>query len=204
MCEPAGSIETLLDGIAADATTNGRPLPAVVLDEAYAEFVGATLMGLRDRYPALIVVRTMSKAYALAGLRVGFAIASPEMIRRLDPYRPPGSVSVVSVAIATAALIDDREMTANVTQLVAERDRLRGALLGLGWSVGPSAANFLLVDLGTRDRAATAAEGLLRNGLVPRTFAAAHPLADHLRITVRTVDEDDRLIAAVAALEAER
>ena len=80
-----------------DAAAAGREPPIVVLDEAYAEFVGTSLIGLRDDYPNLIVVRTASKAYALAGLRIGFAVARPEMIARLNPYRPPGSISTVSV-----------------------------------------------------------------------------------------------------------
>ena len=87
---------------------HGRaPAPVVVLDEAYAEFVGTTLLGLRDVYPNLIVVRTASKAYALAGLRVGFAVARPEVIARMNPFRPPGSISTVSVTLVTEALRDD-------------------------------------------------------------------------------------------------
>ena len=84
------------------------PAPIVVLDEAYAEFVGSSLVGLRDAYPNLIVVRTASKAYALAGLRVGFAVARPEVIARMNPFRPPGSISTVSVTIVTEALRDRR------------------------------------------------------------------------------------------------
>src|SRR5438045_7881036 len=68
--EPAGTIETLLTNLAGDAETDSRPAPIVVLDEAYAEFVGVSLLNLRHDYPRLIVVRTASKAYALAGLRV--------------------------------------------------------------------------------------------------------------------------------------
>jgi histidinol-phosphate/aromatic aminotransferase/cobyric acid decarboxylase-like protein len=84
-----------------------------------------------------------------------------------------------------------------------ERSRLRAALSGLGWNVGPSVTNFLLVDLGTPMRAATTAEGLLRRGLVPRTFPATHPLASHLRLTVRGAGEDDRLIDAARAINEE-
>ena len=95
-----------------------------MLDEAYAEFVGTSLLGLRDGYPNLVVVRTISKAYALAGLRVGFAVARPEVIARLNPYRPPGSVSVVSVTVATEALLDDTILEANLARVAGERDRL--------------------------------------------------------------------------------
>ena len=71
LAEPDGTIEELLGDLAANAAAAGRQPPIVVLDEAYAEFVGRSLIGLRDRHPNLIVVRTVSKAYALAGLRVG-------------------------------------------------------------------------------------------------------------------------------------
>jgi histidinol-phosphate aminotransferase len=196
LAEPPGTIETLLGDLSADAGANGRPAPVVVLDEAYAEFVGASLLGLRHDYPRLVVVRTASKAYALAGLRVGFAVARPETIAAIAPYRPPGSVSTVSVAVVTAALEDDTVLEANLERVERERDRLAAGLRAAGWDVGPSVTNFLLVGFGSRSRAVEVAEGLLRRGLVPRTFGENHPLADHLRVTVRDTDENDRLIAA--------
>jgi histidinol-phosphate aminotransferase len=200
--EPDGTIETLLGMIAADAAADGRPLPIVVIDEAYAEFVGRSLADLRFEHPNVIVIRTASKAYALAGLRVGFAIARPELVARMNPIRPPGSVSTVSVTVVTEALLDDELATSNIARVSAERDRLIAALTEAGWSVGPSVTNFVLVDLGSVDRAAAAAEALLRRGLVPRTFPETHPLADHLRLTVRSPEQNDRLIEAVRVFEA--
>jgi histidinol-phosphate aminotransferase len=201
--EPDGAIETLLDVMAVDAIVAGRPPAIVVLDEAYAEFVGASLLDLRHRHPNLVIVRTASKAYALAGLRVGFAIARPETIARIAPFRPPGSVSTISVTVVTEAFADPRGMQANVARVDAERDRLAEALRGVGWSVGPSVTNFLLVDFGTGERAAAVAIGLLRRGLVPRTFGAGHPLAHALRLTIRDRAGNDRLIAAAREIEAE-
>jgi histidinol-phosphate aminotransferase len=203
--EPDGAIARLLDGLAADAATATPPAepPVVVLDEAYAEFVGVSLVGLRTAYPRLVVVRTASKAYALAGLRVGFAIAMPELIAAIAPYRPPGSVSTVSVTIVTEALRDPDILDANLERVEAERERLRSGLLAAGWWVGPSVTNFVLADLGTPSRAGAVAEGLLRRGLVPRTFPAGHPLAAFLRLTVRNATEDDRLLDAVRAIAAE-
>ena len=203
LAEPDGAIRELLLGLAQDAAAADRAAPIVVLDEAYAEFVGTTLIGLRDEYPNLIVVRTASKAYALAGLRVGFAIARRELIATLNPYRPPGSVSTVSVTLVTEALLDPDILDDNLARVAGERTRLRDALVALGWSVGPSVTNFLLVDFGSVERAATVAEALLSNGLVPRTFGAGHPLADHLRLTVRDPHENDRLIAVAATLSTE-
>jgi histidinol-phosphate aminotransferase len=122
----------------------------------------------------------------------------------MNPIRPPGSVSTVSVTVVTEALLDDDLAATNVARVAAERKRLITALSDAGWSVGPSVTNFVLVDLETVDRAAAAAEALLRRGLVPRTFPDAHPLADHLRLTVRSSRQNDRLIAAVRDFEGER
>ncbi len=201
--EPDGAIAGLLESIAADSAAAGRRAPVVVLDEAYAEFVGASLLSLRLEHPNLVVVRTASKAYALAGLRVGFAIAQAGTIARIAPYRPPGSVSTVSVSVVTAALADPRGMVANVARVDAERDRLAAALRDAGWSAGPSVTNFLLVEFADVERAAAAASGLLRRGLVPRTFPAGHPLAHGLRLTIRDRAGNDRLIAAARAIREE-
>jgi histidinol-phosphate aminotransferase len=200
--EPAGAIADLLAGLAEDAGTAGREPPVVVLDEAYAEFVGSSLAGLRATYPRLITVRTVSKAYALAGLRIGFGVARPALIAQLNPFRPPGSISTVSVSVVTDVLRDPSILDANLERVERERARLGEALQAIGWSVGPSVTNFLLVDLGSTDRAAAAAEALLTRGLVPRTFGEGHVLADHLRLTVRNADENDRLIEAARAYEA--
>jgi len=199
LAEPSGSIAALLDDLAADARLEGRPTPVVALDEAYAEFVDATLAGLRDAYPRLVVVRTASKAYGLAGLRVGFAVARRELIAAIEPYRPPGSLSVVSVAVATVAFETDGWLGPRVAAVHAERERFAAALRELGWTVHQSATNFLLVDFGSAAEAGRVAEALLSRGIVPRTFGAGHPLADHLRLTVRSPEQDDRFILAARA-----
>jgi histidinol-phosphate aminotransferase len=188
----------------ADVAADDRSAFVVVIDEAYVEFVGTSLVGLRAEYPWLIVVRTISKAYALAGLRVGFAIGRPEIIARLNPYRPPGSVSVISVTIATEALLDDAILESNLARVAAERARLTDDLRAAGWSVGPSVTNFVLVDFGSPERAASVADSLLHRGLVPRTFGAGHPLAGSLRLTVRDPNENDRLVAAALAIAKEQ
>jgi histidinol-phosphate aminotransferase len=200
MTEPEGAIADLLAGLLADAAKAGRVAPVVVLDEAYAEFVGRSHVALRDAYPRLAVVRTASKAYALAGMRVGFAIARPELIAELEPYRPPGSVAVPSVAVVAAALRDPDAPAANVARVARERARVARAFAAAGFPAGPSVTNFLLVELGGPPAARAMAHGLLSRGLVPRTFGADHPLAGHLRFTVRDAAEDDLLVAAFAEL----
>ncbi len=196
LAEPPGTVDALLDDLAADAAVEGRTPPVVALDEAYAEFVGRSLVDLRHRYPRLVVVRTASKAYALAGLRVGFAVARPETIAEIAPYRPPGSVATPSVAVVTEALSDPTVLDGNLVRVERERDRLAAGLRDAGWVVGPSVTNFLLADFGTAERAGRTAEGLLRRGLVPRTFAADHSLAAYLRLTVRDTADNDRLVEA--------
>ena len=194
--EPEGAIESLLQGIADDAAADGRPAPAVVVDEAYSEFVRSSVIPLRTRYPNVVSVRTASKAYAMAGLRVGFAVGARETIARLAIYRPPGSIGTISATVVAAALEDTREMEANVARVEAERPRLAWALAEVGWDPQPSVTNFLLLDLATAERAEAAALALMARGLVPRTFGHGHPLAHCLRVTVRNPDEDERLIEA--------
>jgi len=198
--EPEGAVAALLDGLAADAAAAGQPAPVVVVDEAYAEFAGTSLVGLRERYPRLVVVRTASKAYALAGMRVGFAVARRELLAEVEPYRPPGSVAIPSVAVVAAALRDPRAPSDNVARVERERARLAAAFAAAGLPAHPSLTNFLLVDLGSPTAARTLAGGLLARGLVPRTFDGDHPLAGHLRFTVRDEAQDDRLMAALAEL----
>ena len=194
--EPDGAIEGLLDSLAADAATDGRPVPAVVVDEAYSEFTGASVIGLRDRHPNLVVVRTASKAYALAGLRVGFALGAASTIRRVALYRPPGSISTVSATAVTAALRDQDGMRANVERVLRERPRLAAGLEAAGLRPQPSVTNFILLDLVTAERAEAASIAFMSRGLVPRTFGHGHPLAHCLRVTVRDPAENDRLVAA--------
>ena len=200
--EPAGTIERLLEGLSADAEATGREAPYVVLDEAYCEFAGPSLAPLRATYPRLVVVRTMSKAYSIAGLRVGFAVARPEVMNEMAVYRPPGSVSTVSVDVAATLLGDPELAPSRVAVIAAERERLSAALRAAGWDPQPSTTNFVLVTFGSSEAAEVAAEGLLSRGLIPRTFPKGHPLAGCLRLTVRNEAQDNRLVAAARAIAA--
>lgn len=202
LAEPAGTIRALLEGLAEDAAADGRTPPAVAVDEAYAEFSGDTVLPLRLDHPNLIVVRTASKAYGLAGLRVGFALARRATLERIEPYRPPGSVGTISITVVAEALRDQATLGATVERTRAERTRLATAMADLGWHPGPSVTNFILVDFGTPERAEAVAEGLLRRGIVPRTFGAGHPLNAFLRFTVRDPDENNRLLRSAAEIEA--
>jgi histidinol-phosphate aminotransferase len=201
--EPEGALEALLEGIRSDAVDDGREPPAVVVDEAYAEFTGRSAIPLRGRHPNLVVVRTASKAYALAGLRVGFAVAAPSTLARIAHFRAPGSIGTISETVVTRALLEPAAMLANVARVEAERPRLVAAFGAAGWHAYPSVACFVLVDLGSTSRSAAVAEALMRRGLVPRTFPTGHPAAQCIRVTVRAPHENDRLLAAVAEIATE-
>jgi histidinol-phosphate aminotransferase len=131
---------------------------------------------------------------------VGFAVARPDTIDEIAVYRPPGSVSVVSVGVATALLRDEEVLRERVTAIKDERARFGDALARAGWNVHPSLTNFVLVEFESAAEAERVAEGLLSRGLIPRTFPEGHPLAHGLRLTVRNRAEDDRLIEAAAEL----
>jgi histidinol-phosphate aminotransferase len=194
--EPPGVVDALLAGLLADAAATGRREPVVLLDEAYIEFGGESNLPLRSTYPRLVVTRTMSKAFAIAGLRVGFGIACPEVIDEISTYRPPGSVSIVSVEVAAALLPDQALLDDRIEEVTAERARFAAGLADAGWSVSPSATNFVLVTFASPEAADVVAEALLHRGLIPRTFPSGHPLDHCLRLTVRNREQDDRLIAA--------
>jgi histidinol-phosphate aminotransferase len=195
LAESPEDLVTLLDAAAA----LGPEGPVVVVDEAYYEFAPVTLVPLRDTYPGLVVVRTVSKAFALAGFRVGYAIAQRPTIARLEAYRPPNSIGAVSAKVAAAALGRADETMARVAATHLERDRFAAALAAIGIEPLPSVTNFLLLRVGTYDQAASLTEALQRGGVVPRTFGPSHPLAGHIRVTVRGREQDDRLVALARA-----
>jgi histidinol-phosphate aminotransferase len=193
--ESMATIERTLESAAA----LGAKAPLVVVDEAYAEFWPETAVPLRSRFDNLIVVRTVSKAFALAGIRVGYGIAARPTIERLERVRPPGSISTISAAIAAAALAEPQIARANVERLSAERDWFAARLAEAGWQPYPSVTNFVLVRIGDQAASEEASERLLRAGIVPRTFGAANPLRGHLRLTVRSRAENERLLEVIRA-----
>ncbi|MBD0328762.1 MAG: aminotransferase class I/II-fold pyridoxal phosphate-dependent enzyme [Thermoleophilia bacterium] len=176
VCRPNNPSGALVD------VPDARPL---VVDEAYFEYAGETAVGLLDE--GVIVVRTFSKAFALAGARVGYALAAADVAAALRERQAPLPVSTLSVALAVAALANPPD----VRPLLAERKRVADVLRGLGLEPLPSHANFVFVPLA--DPGAVA-DGLVLRGLVVR------PFADGIRITIRGREDDDRLLAALAKL----
>jgi len=170
----------------------------VVLDEAYREFVtdpdlpdGLTLTENREN---LAVVRTLSKAYGLAGLRVGYAVASPEVAGAVRKVGIPFSVSRVAQAAAIAAMDAAGELLARCELIAVERQRVRAELLSMGYEVPESQANFVWLPLGERTAAFT--EHLLSQKIVVRAF-----VGEGARVTVAQPEENDAFLAAARTFE---
>lgn len=172
----------------------------VVLDEAYNEYLSAELRSdsvkLVKRHPNLVVTRTFSKAYGLAGLRVGYALAHASVADVMNRVRQPFNVNSIALAAATAAL-DDMEFVARsyAENLQGLRQLAEGAQL-LGLDYIPSHGNFLTMRVG---RAAEIYKKLLRRGVIVRPVGGGYGLPEHLRVTVGTAGENERFLAALAA-----
>jgi histidinol-phosphate aminotransferase len=177
----------------------------LVVDEAYAAFADADCAALVKEFPNVVVTRTMSKAHALAGLRVGYALCPPAVAEVLHRVRDSYNVDRLA-QVAAAAALDDREWLAvAVAQVRATRDRLAGALRKLGWQVNPAAGNFVLAAPVSSKRAAsveTAAhcfEFLRTRKILVRRFPNHRLTEKSLRISVGTEQETDVFLQAVAA-----
>ncbi|MBW4720065.1 histidinol-phosphate transaminase [Saccharothrix obliqua] len=164
----------------------------IVVDEAYAEFSARdSAVALLAEHPAkLIVSRTMSKAFAFAGGRLGYLAAAPAVVDALLLVRLPYHLSVLTQAAARAALRHADETLGSVARLAAERDRVAEALAGMGFQVVPSDANFLL--FGRFADAGAAWRSYLEQGVLIRDVG----IEGHLRVTVGTPEENDAFLAA--------
>ncbi len=194
LCVPNNPTGERIDIAAVEEIVNATA-GVTVLDAAYAEIAGDRWADLVAGHDDVLVCHTLSKGFGLAGARVGFGVGSEALVDALDAVRPPGSIAEVSSVLAIDALDHPERMTANVHRLVTERTRLAGSLADLGFAVLPSAANFLLCHIGPT--AGSIADALFARGLVVRRFPSGGPLAEHLRFTVRSPREDDRLLAAL-------
>ena len=171
----------------------------VIVDEAYAEFAQADCLPLAVNHERVVVVRTLSKAYGLAGIRVGYAVGAPWVIDRLLATKDSFNVDFVAQRLAAAALGDAAYLGSIVGRIRATRDRVVGRLRALGWVVLPSEANFVLAR--PRRAAAGAAYHALRDrGIFVRFFDASR-VRDYLRISVGTDDEMNRFLEAVEEID---
>lgn len=179
------------------------PHVVVVLDEAYREFAGTEVedgLNLRGLHPRVVLLRTFSKCYGLAALRVGYAIAPPALVSAMDQVRDPFNTNALGHAAAEAALEDEVFLRRVVRHNATARARLVAGLRALGLEPVPSHANFVLVPLGRP--AAPVVEAMTRRGVIVRS-AGMSGLPDAIRISVGLVEENERAIEALDAALAE-
>ena len=170
----------------------------VVLDEAYGEYSrdplavrGAELL---DRFPNLLVLRTFSKAYGLAGMRVGYAVGSVQLLAPVRAVVTPFSVTEPAQAAAITSLDAVGELLERVATTVAERERVLAGVRALGWDAPDADGNFVWLPAGEQTGALVAALGALATPILVRPFAG-----EGVRITIGTPAENDALLAALPA-----
>ncbi len=172
----------------------------VVIDEAYNEYMPAdqradTVKWLK-RHPNLVLTRTFSKAYGLAGLRVGYALAHPSVADVMNRVRQPFNVNSVALAAATAALEDMEFVAKSFAENLQGLRQLREGAQQLGLEFIPSYGNFLTIRVG---KAQEVYKRLLRRGVIVRPVGGGYQLPEHLRVTVGTAAENDKFLGALAA-----
>jgi histidinol-phosphate aminotransferase len=187
VCNPDNPTGALREPEELAALARRFPDAVVAVDEAYWEYAGASVVPLIAEAPNLVAIRTLSKAFGFAALRVGYAVAAPEVARELEGRRGPAPIATPAAVIATAALRNPR---LDVEQTVAERERMRAALIAAGFEPSDSRGNFVFLPLAD---AAETADRLERQGLVVRRYPAG------IRITVRVPAENDAILAALGA-----
>ena len=198
VCSPNNPTGTVVSQADLDAFLDSVPSDIlVVLDEAYVEFsrdpeAAQGIPTYRDR-PNVAVLRTFSKAYGLAGLRVGYSISAPTVIEALQKTALPFGVSSIGQAAAIASLEATSELMERVDSLIAERERMQERLTELGVAFVPSQANFIWIPAGSKtDEFAQVCE---RSGLTVRAFSG-----DGVRVTVAEPEANDRFIGLATTL----
>lgn len=176
----------------------------VIVDEAYAEFAGRSLLPLVETHENILVLRTFSKAFGLAGVRLGYGVGAPAVVEHIERSRGPYQVSAPAIAAGRAALVSDAAwMRERVATAIAARARLVRALRSRGFRPLPSAANFVLVPM---RHAAAVADAMQRRGVAVRACsglrAVSPPLVDTAGDALRiTVGPPAEMRAALAALD---
>ncbi|HSG74619.1 MAG TPA: histidinol-phosphate transaminase [Burkholderiales bacterium] len=172
----------------------------VVIDEAYNEYLPADLrvdtVKWLKRHSNLVITRTFSKAYGLAGLRVGYALAHPSVADVMNRVRQPFNVNSIALVAAAAALEDMEFVAKSFAGNLQGMRQLRDGAQQLGLAFIPSYANFLTVRVG---KAQDIYKRLLRRGVIVRPVGGGYELPEHLRVTVGTEEENERFLSALAA-----
>ena len=191
---PSGTLTPLADLERLAAKVTGL----LVVDEAYVDFADENSIPLLARAENVVVLRTLSKSYSLAGMRIGLALAAPAVIDELMKVKDSYNVSRLSLIAGVAALEDQDWMRENVARIRTTRRRLIAALRALGYQVPDSQTNFVLARKPGQNQEPVY-QGLKNAGVLVRYFRS-DGLEDALRITVGTDDEVDALLAALKAL----
>ncbi|MET0231981.1 MAG: aminotransferase class I/II-fold pyridoxal phosphate-dependent enzyme, partial [Rhodanobacteraceae bacterium] len=199
VANPNNPTGTWFDDVAFDRFIARIPADViVVVDEAYSEYVDApgvsSALRLADRYPNLVVTRTFSKAYALAGLRIGYLVAHPGLVAVVERLRESFNVNNLALAAAEAALGDDEHLEKARDFNRSERDWLGAALAKRGYRVLPSQTNFIMIDL-ARD-SAELERHLFERGVIVRPMGG-YGLPQTLRISVGDRAGNQRLLDAL-------
>lgn len=178
------------------------PQTLIVLDEAYNEYIDqpdySDALPYLNKYPNLIITRTFSKAYGLAGLRIGYAISQPEVADLLNRARLPFNVNLVGAAAAIAALNDQAHVKKSKSLNDAGMKQLEMGLKKLNFSFIPSAGNFISVNFG--NKAMEVYHALLAQGIIVRPLAS-YGMTEFLRITIGTSAQIERLLNALASIK---
>jgi histidinol-phosphate aminotransferase len=172
----------------------------IVIDEAYNEFLAPNLRSdtvkWLKRHPNLIVTRTFSKAYGLAGLRVGYALAHPSVADVMNRVRQPFNVNSIALAAAEAALDDMEFVARSYAENLQGMRQVEEGVRGLGLDFIPSYGNFITVRVG---KAPEIYKRLLRRGVIVRPVGGGYGLPEHLRVTIGTAAENERFLTALSA-----
>jgi histidinol-phosphate aminotransferase len=170
----------------------------LVVDEAYVDFADANCMSLVNDHPNVLVLRTLSKGYSLAGLRFGYGVGQPHLIEGLMKVKDSYNVDAISIPAAAAAIRDQEYARRNWERVRAERRRLTAELTKLGFDVLPSQSNFLLAAI-ARPSAESLYQSLKARKILIRYFKQPR-LSDSLRITIGAPEQNDLLLQALREL----
>ncbi len=172
----------------------------IVVDEAYYEYCGASVQPLLSKFSNLIVIRTLSKGFGLAGARIGYILACEETVRLVNKARPPNSLGTVNMEIARHALTHRSYMYRSVKSIVSERERMYSILTRMdGLEVYPSHANFLLIRFREFDANQVYAE-LLKRGIVVRNLSQNPLTKNCLRLTIGLRSQNNRFLNALKSI----
>ena len=166
----------------------------VAIDEAYVDFAPHSCLPLLERHQNVVLLRTFSKSYGLAGLRIGFALGPRDVIEALSSVKDSYNVDRLAIVAAVAAIEDEEHHRRLVDEVVNNRGELAGALAGMGFDLVPSATNFIFAR---PPKAAAGVVAALRERKILVRHYDREPIAGWIRITIGTRDQNERLLAAL-------